>query len=153
MTALRRTELARRAGIHPETVRYYESRGLLEAARRSAAGHRLYSEDAVRQARLVRWASSLGMSLNDVAIALGSRRSLQALAERRAREVAEEITFLRERHADLLRLAQCACSGECPEIARVLKRPVGEEGRARKASMFTGARPPRRSGGTKGRRK
>ena len=135
MTTLRRSELARRAGIHPETVRYYEARGLLAAPRRSAAGHRLYPPDAVRRARLVRWATSLGMPLRDVARALGSRRALQTLAERRAAEIANEIELLRERHADLLRLAKCACSGECPEITRVLARPV-EAVAAKKRSAF-----------------
>ncbi len=39
--------LAREAGVHVETVRYYERRGILRAPKRTA-GWRRYDDDAVR---------------------------------------------------------------------------------------------------------
>ena len=39
-------ELAERAGVHRETLRYYERRGLLKPARRTAGGYRIYDEES-----------------------------------------------------------------------------------------------------------
>jgi len=38
-------ELAERAGVNRETLRYYERRGLLKPARRTESGHRVYDWD------------------------------------------------------------------------------------------------------------
>lgn len=43
MTLLRSGEVAERAGINVETLRYYERRGLIAAPARSLGGHRTAS--------------------------------------------------------------------------------------------------------------
>src|SRR5437899_6110658 len=53
---LRSGELARRAGVSPDTLRHYERRGLLPRPQRSAAGYRLYSPEALARVRLIRGA-------------------------------------------------------------------------------------------------
>ena len=58
--------LARHAGIGAETVRYYESIGLLEEPRRTQAGYRLYEEGDLSRLRFIRRAKELGFSLNDI---------------------------------------------------------------------------------------
>jgi MerR family mercuric resistance operon transcriptional regulator len=123
MHLLRRSELARHAGVHRETIRYYESRGLLPAPARNAAGHRVYREEAVRELRLIRWAVSLGFTLADIraARARAGTGALRELAARHARDTAREIAALRARHAQLERLARCRCKGNCPEVARALR--------------------------------
>jgi DNA-binding transcriptional MerR regulator len=63
---MRTNELAGRAGVHPETLRYYERRGLLDAPPRTAAGYRDYPADAVALLRFVKRAQQLGFTLDDV---------------------------------------------------------------------------------------
>lgn len=58
-------QLARRTGINPRTVRYYEGIGLLPAAPRTESGYRLYNDDALRRLQLIRRAKLLGQSLKD----------------------------------------------------------------------------------------
>jgi len=66
MTALRAGELASRAGVNPETIRYYERRGLLGTPERTLGGHRIYDEDAVTLLRVIKAAQALGFTLAEV---------------------------------------------------------------------------------------
>jgi MerR family transcriptional regulator, mercuric resistance operon regulatory protein len=47
MTAFTIGKLAEAAGVHVETIRYYERRGLLAPPPRSPSGYRQYSPDDV----------------------------------------------------------------------------------------------------------
>lgn len=59
-------ELAKRVGVNPKTIRYYESLGLLSEPRRSESGYRLYAEDDVERMGFVLGAKALGLSLQDI---------------------------------------------------------------------------------------
>jgi len=56
-------EVARSLHLNPRTIRYYEARGLLPKAHRSAAGYRLYGEEDVARLQLIRRARLMGLSL------------------------------------------------------------------------------------------
>src|SRR4030081_1856272 len=58
-------EVARRVGVRPSAVRYYESRGLIAPDRRKG-GKRVYGEDAVERLALISFAKNLGFSLGDI---------------------------------------------------------------------------------------
>jgi Hg(II)-responsive transcriptional regulator len=58
--------LAKQARVNRETVRYYERRRLLQHPSRSAAGYRIFSDDAVRRLRFIRHAKMLGFSLEEI---------------------------------------------------------------------------------------
>ena len=62
-TTLTIGQLAEAAGVHLETVRYYERRGLLPEPPRSAAGYRLYGLDDVDRLRLITRAKALGFTV------------------------------------------------------------------------------------------
>ena len=47
-------ELAARAYVNIDTIRYYERRGLLEPPQRLASGYRAYDADAVRRVSFIR---------------------------------------------------------------------------------------------------
>ena len=47
-------DLAKRAGTTMRTIRYYEQRGLIEPARRTKGGFRLYQEEELRKLRLIK---------------------------------------------------------------------------------------------------
>ena len=58
--------MAAQAHVNPQTLRYYERRGLLPVPERTASGYRAYSVDAVRLVRFVKRAQQLGFTLNDI---------------------------------------------------------------------------------------
>ncbi len=61
-------QLARRAGVPIDTVRYYERQQLLPTAARSAGGYRIFGEQDLRRLRFIaaprRWASAWKKSPN-----------------------------------------------------------------------------------------
>ena len=59
-------ELAARAGVTPDTIRYYERTGLLPAPRRTAAGYRDYDAAATDDLTFIRKAQRVGLKLADV---------------------------------------------------------------------------------------
>lgn len=70
---MRSGEVAAAAGVHPETLRYYERRGLLEEPARSAGGSRLYPAETVQRVRFIKSAQKLGFTLAEIADLLDSR--------------------------------------------------------------------------------
>jgi MerR family transcriptional regulator/heat shock protein HspR len=95
------------ADMHPQTLRMYEQRGLIEP-KRSAKGTRLYShEDVERLRRIQQMTVELGMNLAGVERVFEleeqlerMRRRLAAL-ERRAGELEGEVARLEELRAAL----------------------------------------------------
>jgi DNA-binding transcriptional MerR regulator len=59
-------EVARRAGLNPKTIRFYEEVGLLPRPARSQSGYRLYRAEALEQLAFVRTAQSLGLTLAQI---------------------------------------------------------------------------------------
>ena len=58
--------VARRVGVRPSALRYYETRGILPPADRRPNGYRIYSDDAVKLLLFVRRAQSLGITLKEI---------------------------------------------------------------------------------------
>jgi Hg(II)-responsive transcriptional regulator len=63
---MRTSQLAARAGVNVQTLRYYERRGLLPEPVRLASGYRSYDPAAVRLVRFVKRAQQLGFSLEEI---------------------------------------------------------------------------------------
>ena len=61
---------AAQAGVSADTLRYYERRGVLPPPMRTAAGYRLYSDDAVARVRLIKNAVGFGFSLKQLTMFL-----------------------------------------------------------------------------------
>jgi DNA-binding transcriptional MerR regulator len=72
---LRIGQVAARAGVSPDTIRYYERIGLLPQPSRTPAGYRQYDETAVERIRLVRNASRFGLTLDEISAFLKVRRA------------------------------------------------------------------------------
>lgn len=68
--------LAKRSGVLAETIRYYETEGLLPKPERSAGGYRLYGASDVERLSFIRHARDLGFKLDAV-------RQLLGLADRK----------------------------------------------------------------------
>jgi MerR family copper efflux transcriptional regulator len=113
-------EVAKRAGIGVETVRFYEREGLLDEPARRASGYRQFTADAITRLRFIRRAKDLGFSLREIKdlIALtGDAGATRADLRRRA---SDKIADIEERVRDLLRIQQslrkltAACDGQGP---------------------------------------
>jgi DNA-binding transcriptional MerR regulator len=64
--SLRSGELARLTGLSPDTIRYYERKGILPESPRTASGYRIYGRDAIDRVRLVQRALQLGFTLAEL---------------------------------------------------------------------------------------
>jgi MerR family copper efflux transcriptional regulator len=64
-------ELAGKAGVGIETIRYYEREGLLAAPRRRPSGYRVYDEATIARLRFIRRTKELGFSLDEIKQLLG----------------------------------------------------------------------------------
>jgi len=109
-------EVAERAGVNVETLRYYERRGLLPVPDRDPSGHRRYDEDTVRLLRAIKEAQAVGFTLGEIAEYFrASSRSAspsEALRVRMAAKIDEidgRIAGLRRMREELARVVGCAC--------------------------------------------
>ena len=137
-------ELASRAGIGVETVRYYEKEGLLEQPRRPAGSFRTYDQRAIDRLAFVHHAKQLGFTLREIRdlIALKSNPASDAAAVRgravgKLTQIERKLMQL-ERMRSTLRelLAGCPGSGDlaaCP-IVQALTATVTSQSSPRRAS-------------------
>ena len=134
---LRISEVATRAGVNRETLRYYERRGILAAPRRSRAGYRQYPEDAVRLIRFIKRAQELGFTLEQVEELVKLRRTsardrekVRVLAAAKLEEIDEKIRQLKAMSTALASLVgACGCSAgaiECPILEALEDAPEGD---------------------------
>ncbi len=102
--ALRRADLARATGCNLETIRYYETAGILPPPARTDAGHRTYGSTDIQRLRFILRARELGFSLNDIRGLLGlGDGALRTCAEVKERTEAH-LTEVRAKIADLQRI-------------------------------------------------
>ncbi len=64
--ALQIGEVAKRAGVSIDTLRYYEKLKLLPRASRSTGGFRLFAAEQVERVRFIKQAQELGFSLHEI---------------------------------------------------------------------------------------
>ena len=125
-------DLARRAGVGIDTVRYYERSGLLKPQARLASGYRRYSDLEVARLRFIRRAQTLGFSLQEVRelLALSAARDVARVkrsAQAKLADVEKRIAELERVRTGLSSLIS-ACPGhgraaDCP----ILQALGGEE--------------------------
>lgn len=128
MSTLKSGELAKRASVNSETLRYYEREGLLPEPERTESGYRLYAEEDVKRVRFIKRAQELGFSLKEIKELLAlkldatrSAREVKRLAEQKVLDIEEKITTLQAMKETLQELAR-ACSGKgsvdhCPILS------------------------------------
>ncbi|HKQ90095.1 MAG TPA: heavy metal-responsive transcriptional regulator [Blastocatellia bacterium] len=87
-------EVARRAGIGVETLRFYERSGLLDRPARTEGGYRLYDAGALKTLEFIKRAQSLGFTLEEIKRIIAESRAGQ-------RPCAEVRETVRRRLAEL----------------------------------------------------
>jgi len=94
--------LARAAGVHVESVRFYQRRGLLREPRRPQGGIRHYDAGDLARIRFIKAAQRLGFTLEEVAelLKLDDGTHCKAASEKAQRKLAD----VRDRLRDLRRV-------------------------------------------------
>jgi Hg(II)-responsive transcriptional regulator len=118
--SLKTGELAKRAGVNVETLRFYERKGLLPGPPRRASGCREYPVDSVRVIRFITRAQELGFSLREIRELLALQvqpgvtcAEVRDKAEQKAAEVRRKIADLTAFERALQKLT-ASCSGRGP---------------------------------------
>jgi len=71
-------ELARRADVNIQTLRFYEREGLLRPPVRTASGYRSYADSDLERVRFIRLCQGLGFTLREVYQLLQLHRQLSS---------------------------------------------------------------------------
>jgi MerR family mercuric resistance operon transcriptional regulator len=102
------SQTAAEAGVSPDTLRYYERLGLLDAPERTASGYRVYDAGTAGRVRFIKGAQRTGLRLTDIKDLLEIRDRgacpcghTRTLVERRIGEVDAELRRLRELRREL----------------------------------------------------
>ena len=113
-------QVARRAGVGVETVRFYEREGELSEPPRRASGYRQYSEQVVTRLHFIKRAQQLGFSLKEITELLQLRVDAQTSCEEvkqrteaKIAEVERKLIELRRMRQALLQVA-ALCTGQGP---------------------------------------
>ncbi len=93
--------LAKAAGVHVETIRYYQRRGLLTVPERPPGGIRRYGDADIDRLTFVKTAQQLGFSLDEISDLLrledGTHcQEASELAEHKLRDVREKLDRLQQ---------------------------------------------------------
>jgi MerR family mercuric resistance operon transcriptional regulator len=133
MTVLSIGELARRTGVHIETIRYFEKVGLLDAPDRTEGGHRVYTEQHVRALSFIKRARELGFTPKEVRTMLELGGPGEACCDEVQEIALHHLEQVRSKMADLARLERLLastverCSGghvsDCPVIDMLESAP------------------------------
>jgi Hg(II)-responsive transcriptional regulator len=116
-------QVARRAGVGVETVRFYEREGLLEEPPRRASGYRQYSEQVVTRLRFIKRAKLLGFSLKEISELLLLRVDAQTSCEVVKQRTEAKIAEVERKLLELQRVRQALlqvhslCTGQGPTSA------------------------------------
>ncbi len=94
-TALKRSELSRRTGCNLETIRYYESVGLMPDPPRSPSGHRRYGAMHVERLSFIMRARELGFTMEEI-------RGLLSLVDRGSHTCAD-VEKMGRHHLEVVR--------------------------------------------------
>lgn len=114
-------EVARRAGVNKETVRYYEERGLIPKPDRRRSGYRIFTQRHIDQIIFIKRAQELGFTLSETKELLELRldedttcSEIKDEAQDKYQDVIEKIEDLRRIKSTLIDLID-SCSGEGPK--------------------------------------
>lgn len=127
------SQVAKRANVNPETVRYYERRALIPKPARSPSGYREYPEHTVAHIGFIKRAQLLGFSLEEIADLLRLRTSpagacpgVEERARARIADIVVRIEELQKIRAALEELV-AACLGNEASQCLLLEVLEGRE--------------------------
>lgn len=113
-------QLAKLAGVTPDTIRYYEKQNMMSHDVRSEGGFRLYTEQDLQRLKFIRYAKQLGFTLESIAELLSIRvepeqhtcQESKSIVQARLDEVEKKIRELEYMKISLQRLSDACCGSE-----------------------------------------
>jgi len=122
-------KLAKKAGVNPQTLRYYERNGILSAPWRAGSGrYRMYGNEHEAQLRFILRAKALGFSLKEIEVLISLENASEAPCDEVRARVEDKVADIDRKIRDLRRLRRvlakqiegCATTGtseKCPILA------------------------------------
>jgi MerR family mercuric resistance operon transcriptional regulator len=137
MNGLTIGQVASRAGVGVETIRFYERKRLIEHPERPLGGYRKYGPEVVSRVRFIRRAKELGFSLREIAELLALRLDLELSCDEVRSRAEAKIGDIELRMATLGRMKKalenlvtaCVARGStdtCPILAALNEDDVDE---------------------------
>lgn len=121
MDGMTRGEVAEKADVNPETLRYYERKEIIPKPPRSDGGFRIYDESYVDRLRFIQRAKKLGFTLSEIRGLLDLRvddgatcRDVKEQAEEKLENVETKIRDLRRIQEALSTLIDACADREGP---------------------------------------
>ena len=117
-------QVAEQAGVHVETIRYYQRVGLIHEPKRLLRRIRRYDEQAVSRLRFIKRAQELGFSLNEVRSLLRLEDGQDCLVTSAMAKI--KLASIQARVADLRRMQESleALIAECESGTRPKSCPI-----------------------------
>lgn len=114
-------EVATRANVNKETVRYYEKRNLIPEPDRRRSGYRIFTQRHIDQIKFIKRAQELGFTLSEIKelldLRMGEHTScseVRSEAQEKYQDVVEKIEDLQRIKKTLIDLID-SCSGDGPK--------------------------------------
>lgn len=125
--------LALKSGVDRETIRYYETEGLLRLPPRTTSGYRMYPASALQRLQFIKRAKQLGFRLKEIKELLsleeidGPRAEVKAITHAKLEEIRSKLDDLKRMEGVLVHLAyECSGKGKahgCPIIEALIGPP------------------------------
>lgn len=128
-------ELAKKANVSVDTIRYYEREGLIEPVSLRESGYREFDSAAVERLHFITKAKQLGFSLKEIRDLLSLKddpdttcKQVKALAERKLTEITDKINALQTMQKELEPLVSlCKGNGEGLKSCAIVSTLDGKE--------------------------
>lgn len=114
------SQLAERAGLNLQTIRYYESLDLIPEPERSESGYRLYDESYLEHIKFVKNAQDLSFSLEEIKKLVNLKFSKSSLGDDVKLIISSKVSELENKIQSLEQMKSYmegllnSCSGEMP---------------------------------------
>lgn len=121
ITTFKIGEVARRASVNKETVRYYEKRKLIPKPDRRRSGYRIFTQRHIDQIKFIKRAQELGFTLSEIKELLELRMDEDTTCSEIKNEAQEKYQDVVEKIEDLQRIKNTlvdlidSCAGEGPK--------------------------------------
>ena len=116
-------ELAKETGVSVQTIRYYETHGIIPKAARTDSGYRIYNETTVQLLHFIKNAQELGFTLEKIKKLIEIKNDekskglrVKLILQEEIAKIDEKINSLQLMRAYLLNLDE-ECCGEMPADA------------------------------------
>jgi len=128
--------VARRSGLPPSTLRFYEEKGLIASVGRRGL-HRVFSSAVLERLALIAMGRSAGFSLDEIKLMFapdGRPRIDRQMLAAKAEELDSTIRKLTKMRDSLRHAAACPAPShmECPKFRRILRAAASGATAARK---------------------